>query len=200
MFGEYVYGNSPAAYANLIWINDADRLNRVHGLARLGDRNDQGLLRDNGVAVAELGGEFDLDGDAAPVFNRVARNLSRVGSGAAADHDDFVDSTQNMLGDANFIEGEVPMRIETISEGVGDTSGLFVDLLLHEGRPAALRRTIRSEIDFELLVRHDRSVVTDDRHPLRGHKNLLILIDLECTRSVLDEGEDIGAEEVLVLA
>lgn len=29
MFGEYVYGNSPAAYANLIWINDADRLNRV---------------------------------------------------------------------------------------------------------------------------------------------------------------------------
>lgn len=29
MFGEYVYGNSPAAYANLIWINDADRLNRI---------------------------------------------------------------------------------------------------------------------------------------------------------------------------
>ena len=29
MFGEYVYENSPAAYANLIWINDADRLNRI---------------------------------------------------------------------------------------------------------------------------------------------------------------------------
>lgn len=29
MFGEYVYGNSPATYANLIWINDADRLNRI---------------------------------------------------------------------------------------------------------------------------------------------------------------------------
>ena len=29
MFGEYVHGNSPAAYANLIWINDADRLNRI---------------------------------------------------------------------------------------------------------------------------------------------------------------------------
>ena len=29
MFGEYVYGNSPATYANLIWINDADCLNRI---------------------------------------------------------------------------------------------------------------------------------------------------------------------------
>ena len=28
MFEEYVYGNSPAAYANLIWINDTDCLNR----------------------------------------------------------------------------------------------------------------------------------------------------------------------------
>lgn len=29
MFGEYVYGKSPATYANLIWINDADCLNCV---------------------------------------------------------------------------------------------------------------------------------------------------------------------------
>lgn len=29
MFGEYVYGNSPAAYANFIWINDTDCLNRL---------------------------------------------------------------------------------------------------------------------------------------------------------------------------
>lgn len=29
MFGEYVFGNSPASYANLIWINDVDYLNRI---------------------------------------------------------------------------------------------------------------------------------------------------------------------------
>lgn len=29
MFGEYVFGNSPASYANLIWINDVDCLNRI---------------------------------------------------------------------------------------------------------------------------------------------------------------------------
>ncbi len=29
MFEDYVYGNSPAAYANFIWINDTDCLNRL---------------------------------------------------------------------------------------------------------------------------------------------------------------------------
>lgn len=29
MFGDYVYGNSPAAYENFIWINDPDQLNRL---------------------------------------------------------------------------------------------------------------------------------------------------------------------------
>ena len=29
MFEDYVYGNSPAAYANFIWINDTDHLNRL---------------------------------------------------------------------------------------------------------------------------------------------------------------------------
>ena len=29
MFGEYVFGYSPASYANLIWINDVDYLNRI---------------------------------------------------------------------------------------------------------------------------------------------------------------------------
>ena len=68
-----------------------DRLNGVHGFAALGDGDDQRFLADDRVTVTEFAGELDLDGDAAPVLNGVAGDLSRVRGGATADHDDLVD-------------------------------------------------------------------------------------------------------------
>ena len=34
MFGEYVYGNSPAVYSDFIWINDKDKVNRITAYAK----------------------------------------------------------------------------------------------------------------------------------------------------------------------
>ena len=110
-----------------------DRLDRVHGLAALGDGDDQGLLADDRVAVAELAGELDLDGDAAPVLDRVAGDLSGVGGGAAADHDDLVDGAQDVLGDTHLVQSQVSVRVDAIRQGRAHGLGLLMDFLLHEG-------------------------------------------------------------------
>ena len=73
----------------------AHGLDGVHGLAGLGDGHGEGLLADDGVAVAELVGEFDLHGDAAPVLDGVLGDVPGVGGGAAGDDDDLVDAAQN---------------------------------------------------------------------------------------------------------
>ena len=83
----------------------SDRHDRIHGFSGLGNGHDEGLFADDGVAVAELVGEFDLDRNAAPVFNSVARNLPRIGRGAAGDDDHLVGAPQDVLGNAHLIQG-----------------------------------------------------------------------------------------------
>ena len=82
-----------------------DRHDRIHGFPRLGNGYDQRLFADDGVAVAELVGQFDLDRNATPVFNRVARNLPRIGCRAAGDDDHLVGAPQDVLGNAHLIQG-----------------------------------------------------------------------------------------------
>ena len=50
-------------HAGALLAGVADRHQRVHGLAGLGDRDDQGGPGEDRVAVAELAGQLDLDGD-----------------------------------------------------------------------------------------------------------------------------------------
>ena len=116
----------------------AHRLDGVHGLAGLGDGHGQGLLADDRVAVAELVGELDLHGDAAPVLDGVLGDVPGVGGGAAGDDDDLVDAAQNGGVDAHLIELELTALIDTAAQGVGHGGGLLVDLLVHEGVVAAL--------------------------------------------------------------
>ena len=178
----------------------ADRLNGVHGFAALRDGDDQRLLADDGVAVAELAGEFDLDGDAAPVLDRVAGDLARVGGGAAADHDDLVDGAQDVLGDAHLVEGQVAVGVDAVGQGGTHGFGLLVDFLLHEGRPAVLGGAVGGEVDLVFLGGDGRSVGVDDGHVGRGDDDDLVLSDLDGAVGVLDKGQDVGAQEVLALA
>ena len=178
----------------------ADRLDRVHGFAALGDGDDQGLLTDDGVAVAELAGKLDLDGNAAPVLDGVAGDLASVGGSAAADHDDLVDGAQNGLGDAHLVQGQVTEGVDAVGEGRTHGVGLLVDFLLHEGRPAVLGGAIRGEVNLVLLESHGHAVGVDDGHVGRRDDDDLVLIDLDGTVRVFDEGQHVRPQEVLTLA
>ena len=175
----------------------ADRLNRVHGLAALGDGDDQCLLADDRVAVAELAGELDLNGDTAPVLDRVAGDLSGVGRGAAADHDDLVDGAQDVFGDAHLVQGQVTLGVDAVGQGGAHGVGLLVNLLLHEGRPAILGGAVGGEVDLVRLALDGVTRGVDDGHASRGDDHDLVLVDLDGAVGVLDEGQDVGAQEVL---
>ena len=134
------------------------------------------------------------------MLDRVAGDLARVGGGAAADHDDFVDGAQDVLGDAHLVEGQVAVGVDAVGEGGAHGFGLLVDFLLHEGRPAVLGGAVGGEVDLVFLGGDGRSVGVDDGHVGRGDDDDLVLSDLDGAVGVLDEGQDVGAQEVLALA
>ena len=120
-----------------------------------------------GIAVAELVGEFDLDGHAAPVLDRVLGDLAGVGGGAAGDDDDLVDGLEHGLVDVHLIEGELAVDVEAAQQGIRDGLWLVVDLLVHEGGESALFRSGGVPVDLVLnTVDLVAVVVCDDlRNP-----------------------------------
>ncbi len=126
---------------------------RVHRLARLAHRDDEGAVVDDRVAVAELVRELDIDGDPRPGLDGVLADEARVGRGAAGEHDDAVDVLQDVLDRVELGQLHRPVD-DAAEERLGDGIRLLADLLLHEGRPAALLGGGGVPRDLELLVRH----------------------------------------------
>ena len=150
----------------------------IHGLARLGQGHDQGLLVDNGIAVAELMGQLHLARDAAPVLDGVARDVSGVGGGAAGDDDDLVDGLEHRFLDADLIEDQVAGLIEAAQQGIAHGRWLVVDFLLHEGVKAALFGSSGVPFDLEGLALGRVAVVVGDLDVIRGDGHDLVVVHL----------------------
>ena len=125
-------------HAGLLVLRVAHGHERVHGLAGLGDGDDERGAVEHRVAVAELGGELDLAGDARPVLDGVLGDEPGVVGGAAGDDEDLVDVAEVLVGHADLVEDDLPGLVDAPAKGVGDRGGLLVDLLAHEGLEAAL--------------------------------------------------------------
>ena len=175
-------------------------LDGVHGLAGLGDGHGQGLLADDRVAVAELVGELDLHGDAAPVLDGVLGDVPGVGGGAAGDDDDLVDAAQNGGVNAHLIELELTALIDAAAQGVGHGGGLLVDLLVHEGVVAALDGCGGVPGDLPGLGLDGVTVLVPDVDGVGRQQEDLVVVDLGGLLGEGDEGGDVTAQEVLALA
>ena len=77
---------------------------RVGGLARLGDADDDVALAQHRVAVAVLGGDVHLDRDARPLLDRVAADEAGVVRGAAGHDHDPPRVAQLVVGEADVAE------------------------------------------------------------------------------------------------
>lgn len=152
------------------------------------------------VAVPELVRELDLDGDAAPVLDRVLGDVPRVGGRAARHDDDLVDGPQHGLVDAQVVEDQAPLGVGAAEQGVRDGLRLVVDLLVHEGREAALLRRGGVPVDREARGLGGLAVEVDDLDAVRGDGDDLVLAELERVLGGRDERGDVGAEEVLAVA
>ena len=110
-------------------LGEAQRRQRVRGLARLRDEERHAALRQRRRAVAELGCDVDLDRDPRGLLDPVARGEAGVVGGAAGDDRHPLHPVER--------EGErrerdrLGPRIVVGAHGVADRARLLVDLLQH---------------------------------------------------------------------
>ena len=178
-----------------------DRLQRVGGLAGLADRHHQRGVGQDRVAVAELGGQLDLDRDPGPVLDGVLRDHAGVERRAAGDDDDLVDVAQVLVGQPHLVELQLAPLAAPAEQRVGHRPRLLVDLLAHEPVVAVLlgRRQVPVDVVAAALGRRVPSKPVT-RHAVAGDRHDLVLAELHRLAGVLDERGDVGAEEVLALA
>ena len=176
-----------------------DRHQRVHRLARLTDRDDERVVADDGVAVAELVGELDVDRYPRPLLDRVLADGAGVRGRAAGDDDDALDAGEQLVESVEL--GDDHLAVARASEdGVRDRLGLFADLLGHEARPAALVGGRGIPQHFERLDLDGVAVEVGHRDALGRDRDDLVLTDRERVAGVFDERGDVRSEEVLALA
>ena len=149
----------------------AQRRQRVGRLARLRDEEGSALLRDRHLAVAEFGGDIDVDRQARvtlePVF---ADQPGEIGRAAGRDRDAVeFGEIERQVERLRRAAGEV----EIVGERVADHLRLLMDLLLHEMPVVALvdheggaERLLALALDLaavhvedgDLVAAHDRPV------------------------------------------
>ena len=177
-----------------------DRHQGVHRLAGLADRDDERVLVEDRIAVAELRRQLDLARDAGPVLDRVLRHHRGVERGAAGDDDDLVDLTQLVVGQPHLVELQPAVGGVAAEQGVGDGLRLLVDLLEHEPLEATLLGGGDVPVDVILLRLGGSAVEVGDHDVVGRDRDDLVLAELDRLAGVLDERGDVGAEEVLALA
>ena len=174
---------------------------RVHGLAGLRDRDDQRARGQNRVAVTEFMRELHLDRDAHPMLDRVLGDHARVACRAACHDDDFVNLAEHVQPDMHFVEHDIALVVEAAEQRIGHGLRVLVNLLVHEGRPAAFFRRGSVPIDGETFgILRRVAVEIGDDYLVATDAHGLVLPDLHGMLGVGDERGDIGAEEVLSLA
>ena len=184
---------------SLLILGVPDRFQRVGGLARLGDGDDEGLAVEDRIAIAELAGQLDLDGQAGPVLDRVLGEHARVIRGTARHDEHLVDVAQVVVGQALLVEHDATV-LQMPEQGVGERAGLLGDLLEHEVVVATLLSGREIPVDVERLAGARVLVEVGDRVALGGDHHDLVLAEFDGVARVLDESGDVGCDEHLVLA
>ncbi|MES4793077.1 MAG: hypothetical protein C4321_08940, partial [Chloroflexota bacterium] len=177
-------------------LGEPARLHGVEGLARLTDADHERPGVEDGVAVAELARDVDLDRQASPVLDGVLGHEARVVAGAAAHDEDLVDVAQVLVGEAvELVEPEPAVRGGAPTQGLRDRGGLLVDLLQHEILEAALLGGLEVPGDLPGLQRHLRAVEIRRADLARtdGHHHVVVHdVDLPGVR---EERRDVGGDE-----
>jgi len=140
--------------------------------------------------------ELDVDGNARPLLDRVLAEHAGVGSSATGDDDDAVDGLENLVADAVQLGQAHGVSHNAAEQRLGDSLGLLADLLGHEARPAALLGSGCVPVDLVFLGLDRVAVEVGHLDRVGADRGDLVLADLNGTAGVLDEGCDVGTQEV----
>src|SRR5580704_13235028 len=105
----------------------------VRRLAGLADGDDEGVLVQNRVAIAELAAVVHFHGDVREALNHELARQGCMPTGAAGHNFHVAKIPELILGDIHFIEEDFSRLLRNAAEqGIAHSAGLLENLLLHE--------------------------------------------------------------------
>ncbi len=174
----------------------ADGGNRIEGLARLADGDDEGAVGDDRVFVAKLGGDLRLGRDAGFVFEEGGGDLTGVPGGAAGeDHDPFDGEEVGGGKGEVFKLGGAELRDQAVMKGLLDRLGLFEDLFEHIMRIAVLRKGCGSSFEAFSALLDGGGALVEDFDLFGADQGDLVGTEEHHVEVWLAEGVGVGGDE-----
>ncbi len=179
------------------FLGQTQRRQGIGGLAALGEGHQQAVGAHYRFAIAELGGDLHIAGDASDLFEPVASHHAGVIGGAAGDDLDVLylvkDGARAVAErfDHHVIAAQTPFQ------GVGDRFGLLVDLLEHVMTVFALVTGIVGELGLLLFAHHGVAVGIEDVHVTAGHFGHITLFQEDETTGHRQQRHLVGGDKVL---
>ena len=125
----------------------AESHQRVSGLTGLRNENAGIVTEDRGLAIQEVGGKLDADGDLSQLLENTTDSHAGVVAGTAGDEDDSAASADGGEIGSQTTEGHSLVGVvETATHGVDNGLGLLEDLLLHEVVELALHDLLELQL------------------------------------------------------
>ena len=178
-----------------------ERTQGIGRLARLAEHEDQRPIVERGIAIAELAGVFDLDGQMGEPLDQVLADQGRVPARAARRQDDPPHAAE--LPGRQVQTAELSRRLgaaEPAAAGVDDGLGLLANLLDHVMGVAAQLDRVGLPVD-PIDPRRDRSVLemTDLEVAVHQADDLAVLQERDPRRMGRDRHR-VAGQQVLALA
>ena len=169
----------------------------VGRFARLRDDEDQRVLVDRRVAIAEFAGVFHLDRDVSEFLEEVLSDQRGVPTRAARGHDNPVHRPQFRQGHvqaAKFCRGL--FRVQTAPHRVFDRAGLLEDLLEHVMRELASFGRLRTEFDLADLDGRGVRAKVFHLELFRRQGNHIVVVQINHLACVGNDGARVTGQKI----
>ena len=170
-------------------------------LARLRNCDEQRVLVDNRVAIAEFRSDINFYDRAGQFLDVELANETGMVCRTAGNDVDLIEGIEVIRIPLELVhdDGLAVLR-NALAHRIADCLRLLVDFLKHEVLVAALLGSLSIPVDLKDLLRHRlAAAVRDFDGILRDDSELAIVEDIGAARA-RDDGRDIRCDEVLALA
>lgn len=179
----------------------AQRENRVGSLTTLTHKHTHVIPEDRRLPIEEVRRKFNGDRDLGEFFEDGAGGDGGVITRTASTKDNSPATTDDRQVRAETTQSDdVLVKVDTTTHGVDDRLGLLVDLLLHEVVELALHDLGKLDLEgFDGTRRRDlgavRAAQTVDVEFTLGNVGDVVVLEVQDTLGVLDDGGSIGGDE-----
>ncbi|KAI3475145.1 hypothetical protein L1887_63506 [Cichorium endivia] len=179
----------------------AEREDGVGGLTGLRDKDADVVTEDGRLAVEEVRGELDRDGDLGELLKDGTGGEARVVRGAAGGHDDSAAAADGVEEGGEAAELDLALvKVDAATHGVDDGLGLLVDLLLHKVVEGALHDLCQLHLE-RLDGAHGAEAVVPaeavDVELALGDVGHVVVLEVEDALGVLDDSRGVRGDKVL---